>query len=180
MKRVLFIILFTVNLNYSSAQNSGDMRLGMSYDPFDFRGIGPSARFYIASGVALQGDFIFNAFSENINFHGSFIVPMPSDLDRRKMSPYMGAGINMVYNSSSLTLLPKPNGEWVKAAPYVNVVVGMDMPLEESGWVIHGEWRPKMLLMSPTLIQAGYNRIVIIELGLGVRYQFNKGTLKKS
>lgn len=92
----------------------------------------------------------------------------------------MGAGFNIVYNTSFLTLFPRPNGDWVKAAPYIIVLLGMDMPAGKTGLVIHGEWRPKMLLMSPTLRQAGFNRIVIFEMGLGIRYQFNQGTLKKS
>lgn len=163
-----------------AAQKSGDLRLGLSIDPFEFRGIGPSMRYYAANGVGVQGELILNTFGDDVNFHGSFILPMPSDLDRRKMSPYMGAGVNLIYNTSFLVLTPRPNGGWVKAAPYINVLVGMDMPLAKSGWVIHGEWRPKMLLFSPTLRQVGFNRIVIVEAGFGVRYQFNRGTLKKS
>jgi hypothetical protein len=180
MKKWIFITVLTLVCKQGSAQKSGDLRLGLSIDPFEFRGIGPSMRYYIAKGVALQGDFILNAFSDNINFHGGMVVPMPSELDPKKMSPYMGAGFNIVYNTSFLTLFPRPNGDWVKAAPYINVLLGMDMPAGKTGLVIHGEWRPKMLLMSPTLRQAGFNRIVIFEMGLGIRYQFNQGTLKKS
>lgn len=180
MKKFVTTSLLMSLIVLLTAQKSGDFRIGLGFDPFDFRGVGPSLKYYSPAGMAIQGELIFNTWGDNVNFHSNIVRRMPTNLDPKKMVPYTGIGINLIYNSSFLTLTSRPNGKWVKAAPYVDYVLGMDLPYGKSGWVIHGEWRPKMLLGSPTLRQAGYNRFVLIEMGLGIRYQFNQGTLKKS
>lgn len=179
MKYKVGLLVIFCSVQWLSAQNRGDIRLGAAYDAYNFRGIGPSVRYYMANEKAIQMDWMFNTFSDHLNLHANLIKHRDSKLNPKKMNQYMGMGVNVLYNAHFLALVNRPNGDWVKLAPYLTGVYGLDYYLPNHNWALNFEWRPKLLMFSPTLVKTGWPVISLMEISVGMRYKFPSGSLLK-
>ena len=159
------------------AQQRGDIRLGAAYDAYNFRGLGPSMRYYLADETAIQMEWMFNIFSDAINVHANMIKYRTSSLHSKISNQYAGIGVNIVHSNPFIDFAYRPNGNWVTTAPYLSGAYGVDFNIQKRDWVLNLEWRPKVLLFSPSLVSRGWPTLSLNEISVGMRIHFPDGSL---